>query len=343
MGRIAIGLLLVFGLGLLANLVEGQVTPPDENPDAPLTSRQRQAREQLERSHQQTFVNGSVNVLFPPLVAIVVLSLRLMKQYRFRIRLPTAAKALATARRERRPYAVLLRPFGADGFIHLQTLPDTPPEEPKPWWRRRSTRPQWRVWQDAWRSSVTAESLFAEAIQVVLGVSTTLALVEPWQLVLPPGPRFVRASSDWRRDVLDLLQGAVMVAILFPPGKDCTRSVRWEIEQCLRLGLVGRLVFLLPPEPMDTAHAARRGLRDLADLVPSIDRVPEGVIAACPQPSGPLRFWHVPPDPHTGLPKPVGAEAYSNCVYAAVEAAAKTRTARSSSETSRPENTPMRG
>jgi len=259
------GLLTIAAVRLLIILTSG-----DSDPDAftiafsPLGGSGRTIGEGLAR--------GLFKGACPAFLALIPLSLRLLRQYRVRGRVQSVQQALDDLQYPKDKYVLLLRPFGADGFIHV----------PEP--RYAGQKKGW------WRESSTVEAVLGRITDAMLGLPT-LALVAPRQVVLPPGPRYLRASGDWKGDVEQLLQRALFVVVVFPPGKTFTQSVKWEIEQCQRLGLFGRLLLVVPPLHMAGRKTSRQALQEAA---PSLATAPQGVLAAFLEPDGQARYWHAP-------------------------------------------------
>jgi hypothetical protein len=131
------------------------------------------------------------------------------------------------------------------------------------------------------------EAILSQTAQAMLGVPT-VALAAPRQVVLPPGPRYLKASADWKGDVERLLRQALFVVVVFPPGKAFTQSVRWEVEQCRRLGLLGRLLLVAPPPDMWGRRVARKALEE---LLPDHAGVLDRLLAARLDPSGAVKVW----------------------------------------------------
>jgi hypothetical protein len=198
------------------------------------------------------------------------LSLKTLGQYRFRVGTPSVADALEEMERTRESYVLLLRPFGADGAIQM------------------GTGSSWMDWGIPWRETTTLEVVLGKTVEKAFGVPT-IAVVSPGQLVLPPGPRYVRVTEDWQRDVDRLLRRAAFVVVVLPPSKGCTPAVRWEIERCVQLGLVGRLLLVAPPDPDGDGLGA--SLQALCDLLPELAGAAWDTLCAFPRLAGPPKLW----------------------------------------------------
>jgi hypothetical protein len=140
----------------------------------------------------------------------------------------------------------ILRPFGSDGYIYLE--------------EERSANGLLKNYM--FRKSTVLEALIAEVAAAEMQIET-VCIVDPKVLVVPPGPVFLRAGDGWKRNVSDMLEGSDFVVFIFPPLCEMTTSVEWEVNEALRAGKKGQMLFILPPPDMSGSEASLQTLRAL--------------------------------------------------------------------------------
>jgi len=170
-------------------------------------------------------------------------------------------------------YCLILRPFGADGFIPIRTNPPTD----------KLTRIMMRIFGlGAWKMSKTVEQIIGETVNNVLNCET-VALVDPKLKLVPSPPKFISTDdSSWQRIIELLLKRALVVFLILPPQKGITNSVLWEVERITRWGLVGRFIIVFPPPNHSGYKNSCRSAKELAVLFPIIHRLPDDAIVVCP-------------------------------------------------------------
>jgi hypothetical protein len=170
-------------------------------------------------------------------------------------------------------YCLILRPFGADGFIPISV---DPPAD-------KLSRVMMRIFGlGSWKMSKTAEQIIGETVTNVLNCET-VALVDPKLKLVPSSPKFISTdNSSWQRIIELLLRRALVVFLILPPQKRVTSSVRWEVERIAALGLGGRFIIVLPPPNRSDYGNSYESAKELADLFPVIHGMPDKVIVAWP-------------------------------------------------------------
>jgi hypothetical protein len=170
-------------------------------------------------------------------------------------------------------YCLILRPFGADGFIPIRV---NPPKD-------KLSRILMRIFGlGVWKMSKTVEQIIGETVNNVLNCET-VALVDPKLKLVPSSPKFISTdNSSWQRVIELLLKRSLAVFLILPPGKGITCSVLWEVERIARWGLVGRFVIVLPPPDHSGYRNSYESVKELADLFPAIHRLPDKVILISP-------------------------------------------------------------
>lgn len=170
-------------------------------------------------------------------------------------------------------YCLILRPFGADGFIPIRA---NPPAD-------RLSRVMMRIFGlGSWKMSKTVEQIIGETVTNVLNCET-VALVDPKLKLVPSAPKFISTdNSSWQRNIELLLKRALVVFLILPPQKRVTSSVRWEVERIAALGLAGRFIIVLPPPNHSNYRNSYESAKELADLFPVIHRMSDRVIVLGP-------------------------------------------------------------
>jgi hypothetical protein len=170
-------------------------------------------------------------------------------------------------------YCLILRPFGADGFIPIRA---NPPAD-------RLSHVMMRIFGlGSWKMSKTVEQIIAETVSNVLNCET-VALVDPKLKLVPSSPKFISTNnSSWQRIIELLLKRAVVVFLILPPQKTVTTSVRWEVERIAALGLTGRFIIVLPPPNHSNYRNSYESAQELADLFPVIHTMPDKVVVLWP-------------------------------------------------------------
>lgn len=120
--------------------------------------------------------------------------------------------------------------------------------------------------------SKTLERVIEAAVRRTFGCET-VALVDPVLKALPKSPRYISSDNDAWRDVIEvLLQRALVVILILSPGQTVRDALRWELRRAVELGLLGRLLFVLPPPGTEGHAAALAALRDLSDVLPALSQ-----------------------------------------------------------------------
>lgn len=204
----------------------------------------------------------------------------LLLDYRPKVSIRSAEDLCAEVEKSRREYCLILRPFGADGTI--LTVKAEAIRNPK------------RVRGD----TVVVEELVDRASRAVFNLDAW-TLVDPNAFVLPPGPKWVRSdNASWRGYIKRLIKRALVVIIVLPPSKTRTLSLTWEVEQCVANGLVGRMLFVLPPTEIAGSDSSRQCVREFSTLFPLLADLPDTTVAVWPKNYEEVEFWHeIPIDP----------------------------------------------
>jgi len=148
-------------------------------------------------------------------------------------------------------YLLILRPFGADGYLHVP----------------RSKGLLETVVNPA-AETVTIEQLIARVARKTAALAT-VALVDPVLDELAPGPIYVAAEPQgetWKSDVALLAARAYGVIFAFPPSRGSTPSVSWELSQVLATSPPGGIALILP-------DAERKNAADMASIMRTFGRV----------------------------------------------------------------------
>lgn len=176
-------------------------------------------------------------------------------------------------------YCLLLRPFGSDGYIPLRT-----------WYPPNSARATLLAGVP---TSKTLERVLEASANKILKCGT-IALVDPALKVIPKSPRYISSDNrTWQSAVDILLRRALVVVLILPPSQRVRESIRWELHRAIQLGLLGRLLFVLPP-PGTEGHAAAHGsLQDLGDLLPALNKSESNWIVIYPKDSQGLKWFEV--------------------------------------------------
>lgn len=182
-------------------------------------------------------------------------------------------------------YCLILRPFGADGFIPLRTNPPA----------TRFSRTMMRIsGLGAWKMSKTIEQIIGETVTNVFNCET-VALVDPNLKLVPSSPKFISTdNSSWQTVIERLLKRALVVFLILPPQKKITGSVLWEVERIARWGLVGRFVIVLPPPNHSRYRNSYESAKDLVVLFPIIHLLTDKSIIIFPSMRDPM-IWEAKP------------------------------------------------
>lgn len=168
-------------------------------------------------------------------VALLVYATSVLLSVRPRSVAERGSDFLATVRHAETEYCLVLRPFGADGFIPLLMEP-----------RRWSRIGKWAF--GGLRPAHTLEAVLTDAVRDHLACET-VALVDPQCSVVPAGPHYLSASdAEWQELVDQLIRRALVVVFVLPPRRPVSDSLIWEVGRSIALGLTGRAVVFLPPQ-----------------------------------------------------------------------------------------------
>jgi hypothetical protein len=211
---------------------------------------------------------------------VAALFFAVLRRWRYRLALNTvdAGDHLAELSDER--ICAILRPFGHDGNIRV-SLPA--PLRSGPDFVHREVR--------------TLEEIVADRVMALMA-KRSIALVDPNALILPGGVTYLRATDDWKGDVVRLLSRADVIFFLLPPHRGITTNVDYEIRAALQMDLLGRMIFVLPMPQREHRSQLSILVDHLARYFPElagVEQVTEDdrqLVMFRPQrPSG-LRFWH---------------------------------------------------
>lgn len=182
-------------------------------------------------------------------------------------------------------YCLILRPFGADGFIPIRTNPPA----------NRFSRIMMRIsGLSSWKISKTLEQIIGETVTNVFNCET-VALVDPKLKLVPSSPKFISTdNSSWQTIIEQLLKRALVVFLILPPQKKITSSVLWEVERIVRWGLVGRFIIVLPPPSRPGYRNSYESAKELAVLFPILHLLPDKTIIIFPSIIGPM-VWEAKP------------------------------------------------
>lgn len=165
--------------------------------------------------------------------------------------------ALKSSKKE---IGLILRPFGKDGYAPISSL--------------RSG--QFGVYFENWRREFTIEAIVSTAIKKIFNLET-IALVNPETDFTPIGPKYIKSSySSWKKTVFELLKYAAVVFVFIPPGHTVRESLKWELEKSIQLGLISRLIIIIPPMDYDNQKKIIESIKkDLHFLSSTLDDVSE--------------------------------------------------------------------
>ncbi|HYQ02310.1 MAG TPA: hypothetical protein VER96_26730 [Polyangiaceae bacterium] len=128
-----------------------------------------------------------------------------------------------------------------------------------------------RVRSSRWLLSarVLLENIIQECARDYLGCSA-VALVNQSSGVLASGPHYLASSDElWMRNVITMMRRALAIVVVLPAFQEMTPSLRWELSQVRQLGLLSRVIILLPPASRAGYDQALRLLdATLATLLP---------------------------------------------------------------------------
>jgi hypothetical protein len=174
-------------------------------------------------------------------------------------------------------YCLILRPFGADGFVPLRVA------LPQGSMRETLLKPV--------ALSKTLEAVVEAEARTALGCQS-VALVDPKLKIVPLSPTYIAADDDaWQGIVDKLLRRALIAVVILPPGQRARGALRWEVGRAIEVGLLGRLVFVLPPPQVEGYAAARATLDDLQSVLPGLERAPGNSIVVYPHDSSNFEWF----------------------------------------------------
>lgn len=156
-------------------------------------------------------------------------------------------------------YCLILRPFGADGQLYLPIkinalIPGNP--------------------------SLTIETVITKTVRDISGIST-VSIVDPALKKIPPGPQYLKVDDDWKIHVEKLIERALFVIFLFPPGKHSTQSIEWELITTIEKDLFGRILLILPPPKQKNTYDTQNIVETISRFVPKFRTLPHYKIFAC--------------------------------------------------------------
>jgi hypothetical protein len=120
----------------------------------------------------------------------------------------------------------------------------------------------------------------------------TVALVDPNTRVIMNSPKYIAADSNSWQLTIDLLLRRTLVAFLIlHPEQQLTRSVIWEVERVVSLGLLKRFVIVLPPPDRTDYTGAYETLKRLEGIFPALQCVPFGAFIVRTSSFETVRYW----------------------------------------------------
>lgn len=164
---------------------------------------------------------------------------------------------------DRRPRALLLRPFSADGLV-AETQ-----------------------WQHYWTYLLLGRSSFEERLASVMdNLGPPVAIGRPGENVPPYGFARTYVSDDqWKDAVTEHVRTAGWAVFVLTEATD---SLMWEIELVQQAGV--RVLFVLPPTAARTADWARQYSRIVAEMPLLGPAAPELAAVLCVPDAPPLRI-----------------------------------------------------
>lgn len=155
-----------------------------------------------------------------------------------------------------REFCFLLRPFGADGFLFL---PQYRPNLVKLLWGGRTTN--------------TVEYIIDKVAKEKFGLET-VSLIDLKKKKLAPGPQYLIAKTDskdeWKIDAEKLFSRALMVFFIFPPTKESTESIEWELEQTAVKKLKDRVAIVFPPQKRKNKKRHNQIIESISKIYPEV-------------------------------------------------------------------------
>jgi hypothetical protein len=119
-------------------------------------------------------------------------------------------------------------------------------------------------------------------------------LVDPALKILPRSPRYISSDNfEWRDVVEALLRRALVTILILSPGQSVREPLRWELRRAVELGLLGRLLLVLPPPGTEGHTAALAALRDLNDILPALGESESNWIVIFPLDDRRYRWFEV--------------------------------------------------
>ena len=149
-------------------------------------------------------------------------------------------------------YVLILRPFGADGTIVLQKYSN-------------------------FLSRYFIRSKFNETIEEIISDESTkhdievISILDPGSKLIVPGPQYLYASDNWKSEVERLICRALCVVFVFPPSKQLTSSIMWELNCVARKGLSDRFQVFFPLGD-DNSMRFHEEIASLNDIFPQFDQ-----------------------------------------------------------------------
>ncbi len=222
----------------------------------------------------QTIIWESVYIVLgflgPLALFFLLYSIRLYRSVQVKNLLQSAHEFIQHVQTSDREYCLILRPFGADGFIPIRTFERFP----------------WRL-----NTSETLEEVIEDSVQDILHCET-VALVDPKLTVLPPSPMFISTdNASWQTVIESLLRRAIITVLIIPPDKDLTGAVLWEMKRIVALGLVGRFLIVLPPPSTPGYDCACESAQKLCNIFPAMSQMTGDPLLIFPNTHHSLEWW----------------------------------------------------
>jgi len=248
---------------------------------------------------EENIINeAAFNIAVLSLVIILVYTFRYIMDFRLAIRIESAFAFIEeVACSDRLEYCLLIRPFGADGFVPLLVA--------------ESERKDLLGWaKKPVQMSNTLETVIKSCVAESIHCNT-VALVDPRRRMLPRQPRYISAPDGAWRGVVDVLvRRALLVCVILPPDVRNSQALEWEVDHAVRNGLVGRLLIVLPPPETEGYDQAYRSLLALSSVFPEVESLKPNVAIVYPEPYGGLRYYCC----KSGKDEAVGEGFYRDCL-----------------------------
>jgi len=182
--------------------------------------------------------------------------------------------------KDEKEFCLILRPFGRDGYLPMKSL---------------NKGSEYQSLIKNWEKGITTEEVIETVVKHQFPNLETIALVNPDLLMIPTSPKYIASKHDnWRWVVYELLKRTVFLFIIIPPKQEVRDSLIWEVTKAVQLGLLGRLVLILPPMKDEERKSALKDVKEkLFFLSPLLEDIPDDTVMFHPNYDDEIFYWHL--------------------------------------------------